>query len=59
MRHYSPVDLNMIEKLDLGGAGTGDLPILTNSTFLKIYRVNLSTNSKLLTNNCSMWLCRF
>ena len=33
MRLYSPVDLtgsvNMIEKLVLGGTGTGDLPILT------------------------------
>ena len=32
MRLYSPVDLignvNMIEKLLLGGTGTGDLPIL-------------------------------
>ena len=33
MRLYSPVDLtgnvNMIEKLVLGGTGTGDLPILS------------------------------
>ena len=33
MRFYSPVDLignaNMIEKLVLGGTGTGDLPILS------------------------------
>ena len=33
MQRYSPVDLagnvNMIEKLVLGGTGTGDLPILS------------------------------
>ena len=34
MRLYSPVDLtgkvNMIEKLVLGGTGTGDFPILSS-----------------------------
>ena len=35
MRLYSPVDLtgnvNMIEKLALGGIGTGDLPIISST----------------------------
>ena len=51
MQLYSPVDLtgnvNMIEKLVLGGTGTGDLPILARRADLCAIKLHISMISLL------------
>ena len=59
MRLYSPVDLtgnvNMIEKLVLGGTGTGDLPILIYS----FIHANIKVNRVfILAINWTIWTAR-
>ena len=47
MRLYSPVDLtgnvSMIEKLVLGGTGTGDLPILSPTSLPSSHAILFAT----------------
>ena len=65
MRLHPPVDLtgnvNMIEKLFLGGTGTGDLPILTSTVCLcvGIFCMYMPMSNSLYTcDEVLEWICK-